>query len=127
MCNDELGKLNDERHKLARERRLRGETGIDMFIDDINQEKRFYSKNWERVRRNNSVEIDIMKVDKDTATLTTGNGERIFETTAVAYTVNVKVGGCSIRGSFEFSDNEFTILNENVVKQKIRNLFKEKD
>ena len=72
------------------------------------------------------MEITILKVDKDTMTFTTGNDEKIIETVAVIYTANVEVGGCSIRGSFKFSD-EFIILDEEEAKQKIRNLFLEKD
>ena len=72
-----------------------------------------------------STEIDILKVDKDTVTLTTGDGKQVIETVAVAYTANVKVGGCFIRGSFKFHE-EF-IVDEIEAKQKIRNLFLEKD
>ena len=71
--------------------------------------------------------IDILKVDKDIVTLT-ANGDEIIETAtvSVAYTANVKVGECSIRGSFKFSD-ELIIMGEEEAKQKIRNLFLEKD
>ena len=71
-----------------------------------------------------SVEIDILKVDKDTVALTTGDGKQVIETVAVAYTANVKIGGCSIHGRFKFSD-EFIILGEEEAKQKISELFKD--
>ena len=73
------------------------------------------------------MEIAILRVDKDIDTLTANGGEIIETVTvAVAYTANVKVGGCSIHGSFKFSD-ELIIMDEEKAKQKIRNLFLEKD
>lgn len=70
------------------------------------------------------MDITILKVDKDTATLTTGDGKQVIETVAVTYTAYVKLGEyCSIHGSFKFYD-ELTIMDEEEAKQRIRYLFK---
>lgn len=66
--------------------------------------------------------IDILKVDEDTITVTGGYGKQIVETMAVTYTADVEVGGCSIRGEFNFSD-EFIVLDNDVATQRIRHLF----
>lgn len=66
------------------------------------------------------MKIDILKVDKDTATFTMNNKETI-ETVAVIYTASVQIGKCQIEGRFKFQD-EF-ILDEIGAKQKISKLF----